>query len=99
MFGYLRADDETDDEQIRAMERAFRRLALAEGFCLAITFYEYTPGHHGAFHELADELTRAEAHDVVVPSLGHLSPHPLLRSQLIAQLVCYADAHIWVIEP
>jgi len=99
MYGYLRADDETDDQQIRAMERAFRRLADTEGFCLATTFYEFTPGHHGAFHELADELTRAEAHDVVVPSLGHLSPHSLLRDQLIAQLVRYADAHIWVIEP
>jgi len=99
IYGYARVDEENDDEQIRRMQHAFSRLADAEGFCFATTFYDDTPGWHGAFFELVDELTRAGAHHVVVPSLCHLSAHPLLRRQLITRLVLAADAQLWVSGP
>jgi len=81
------------------MEIGLQRLADAEGFCLVTAFHEHQPGFHGAFAELAEELRRAAAHDVVVPSLDHISGHRLLREQMIAYLECAADAYVWAAEP
>lgn len=99
IYGYLWAADEIEDQQIRKMELAFKALAEVEGFCFATTFYEYVPGRHSAFYELVHELRRAAAHHVVVPSLCHVSRHPIIRRLLLAQLACEANAQVWVIEP
>ncbi|MGH3565893.1 MAG: recombinase family protein [Pseudonocardia sp.] len=99
IYGYLRVPDDLDDHQIRRMERGLRDLAQAEGFCFATTFHEHQPGYQGAFQELTRELQRADAHHVVVPSLGHLSLHPLLRNMMLAYLAREADAHVWVVAP
>jgi len=98
MYGYLRITDDLADHDIGQMERRLRELAEAEGFCFATTFYESQPGHQGAFAELTDELKRAQAHHVVVLSLDHFSPHPILRDQLRAHLEFEANAQVWAVE-
>jgi len=71
-----------------------RRFTKVEGFCYASTFYEDVSGSRAAFEELTNELKRAEARHVVVPSLEHLSSHPLLRNHMIERLELDADAHV-----
>lgn len=97
IYGYLRVADNLDDPEIRRMERGLHELAETEGFSFATTFHEYQPGYHGAFDELTRELQRADAHHVVVPSLGHLSQHPLLRTTMLTRLTRDADAQLWVV--
>jgi len=99
IYGYLRVTDDLEDREVRRMERGLQVLAETEGFCFATTFHEYQPGYQGAFNELTHELQRVEAHNVVVPSLGHLSRHPLLRNTMLARLAGEADAQVWVVEP
>jgi hypothetical protein len=97
MYGYLRVTDLEDDE-LQQLERGLEKLAEAEGFCLTETRYEYQPGYYGTFYQLTAELKRADVHHVAVPSLDHLSPHPLLRDQMIKRLN-EAGAWVWVVEP
>jgi hypothetical protein len=61
------------------------------------TRYEYQPGYYGTFYELTDELRRVPVRHVVVPTPDHLSPHPLLRDQLIMRLD-EAGVRVWVVE-
>lgn len=96
-YGYMRVTDDHDDDQIRQMERGLHKLADAESFCLVSTFYGYQPGYHGALIELVEELKRAQARHVVVPSLDHLSAHPLLRDHRIMRLD-NVGARVWVVE-
>ncbi|MGH3567439.1 MAG: recombinase family protein [Pseudonocardia sp.] len=99
IYGYLRVTDDLDDQEICRMERGLYLLAETEGFCFATTFYEYQTGYHGAFDELTRELQRADAHHVVVPSLDHLSQHPLLCNMMLARLARDADACVWEVVP
>lgn len=96
LYGYLRVDDDPADAEIRRMERKLRNYAEAEGFCYAGTFHEYQSGRCGALDELVRELRRAEARHVVVPSMEHLSRHPLLRSYLLNRLEFEAGARVVV---
>ena len=95
-YGYLRITDDLDHEQIIELDRGLSELAKAEGLCYATTFYESEPEGHRAFHELTRELTRAQAHHVVVASLHNLSPHPILRRKLI-RLILEAGAQLWAV--
>lgn len=99
IYGYRRVTDDLEDHRIRRMERGLQVLAEAEGFCFATTFHEHQPGYRGAFQELTRELQRADGHHVVVPSLGHLSLHPLLRDMMLTSLAREADAHLWAVAP
>lgn len=63
------------------------------------TFCEYNSGSHAAFGELTEELCRAEAHDVIVPSLSHLSDHPLVRDAMLTWLVFHANARVVAAQP
>ncbi|MGH3568129.1 MAG: recombinase family protein [Pseudonocardia sp.] len=99
IYGYLRVTDDLEDHEIRRMERGLQVLAEAEGFRLFTIFQEDQPGYQGGFGELTRELQRADAHHVVVPSLGHLSPHPLLRDLMLACLAREADAQVWAVAP
>ena len=99
IYGYLRVTDDLDDHAIRRMERGLHLLAETKGFCFATTFHEYQPGYHGAFDELTRELQRAQAHNVVVPSLGHLAQHPMLQDLMLTRLARDANAHVWVVAP
>lgn len=82
MYGYMRVEDNAEDDSIDRIERALRDYADAEGFCYATTFYDDDSGCRSVFYELANELQRAEARHVVVLSLDHLSRHPVLRNHM-----------------
>ncbi|MGH3564653.1 MAG: recombinase family protein [Pseudonocardia sp.] len=92
IYGYLRVTDDLDDHAIRRMERGLHLLAETKGFCFAMTFHEYQSGYHGVFDELTRELQRAQAHHVVMPSLGHLAHHPILRDLMLTRLARDANA-------
>lgn len=97
-YGYLRVTKDLDDEEIRQLESGLQKLAEAEGFCLIETRYEYQLGDYGTFYRLTDELKRVQVHHVLVPSLDHLSPHPLLREQLLMRLE-EVGTRVWMVEP
>lgn len=98
LYGYMRVEDRAEDD-IDQAERTLMSFADAEGFCYATTFYENQSGSQAAFAELARELQRADAHHVVVPSLDHISRHPLLRSHMLERLEFEACAHMLTVEP
>ena len=85
IYGYLRATDDLDDDEIRRRELGLEKLADAEGRCLATIYYECTPSRQGAVNDLQRELKRA--HHVVTPSLGHLSRHRILQDRMVMLLV------------
>ena len=97
VYGYLRVTDDLDDHAVRAMERTLQEPAETAGLCYATTFHDDQPGYHGGFDELTRELQRAQAHHVVMPCLGHLSEHPLLRTIMVLRLARDANARVWVV--
>ncbi|MGW5336380.1 recombinase family protein [Streptomyces bauhiniae] len=92
IYGYLRAPDETSDDELDRLVSELQRYAEAEGFCYATTFFEIQEGSRSAFEELVAELRRAEARHVVVPSLDHLSSHQLLCDHMVERLEHAANA-------
>src|SRR4051812_7601372 len=94
IYGYLRAPDESSDDELDVAVQEMRRFAEAEGYCYVMTFFEYVSGSQSAFTELIAELKRAEAKHVVVPTLGHLSSHRILRATMVKRLELDADAHV-----
>jgi hypothetical protein len=96
-YGYLRLTDERDDEEIRQLEGGLRKLAEAGGLWLTEMYCEYQVGYYGIFYELLEELSEVRAGHVLVPSPNHVSPHPLLREQLLGRLE-QANTHLWVVE-
>jgi len=98
IYGYLRVASESQDEDLRRTELELRRFAEVEGFCLATIFHEYTDGSHDAFNELTEQLKRADVHLVVVPTLAHLSSHPLLRASMLTLLDLRAHAHVLAVD-
>jgi hypothetical protein len=97
MYGYLRVTDLADDD-VQQLECGLRKLAEAEGFCLAEVHYEQQPGCYGTCYRLIAELKQAPVCHLVVPSLDHLSTHPLLREQLLLRLD-EANMPVWLVEP
>lgn len=98
-YGYLRVTEDLEDDELRQLELGLQKLTDAEGFCLFAIFYECQPGYYGTFSELVEELKRTQARHVVVPSLDHLSRHPILRDQMLNRLEREADAQVWTVEP
>ncbi|MET8778205.1 hypothetical protein AB0H49_08915 [Nocardia sp. NPDC050713] len=96
IYGYLR--DDLADGHSEELERAMSTLAQAEGLCFAATFHESTAGDGTAFAELTQELKRADAHHVVVPSLDHFAGQTIPRDILIAKLAQEAAAQVWTVE-
>ncbi len=84
----------TDDE-VGRIEQQMKRFAEVEEFCYATTFYEYQSGSYSAFDELNEELMRAEARHVVVPSISHISTHPILQSHMVERLKFGPGAHVF----
>ncbi len=97
MYGYMRVDGGEPDDDLRHTERQLRALALAdvEGYCFAGIFHEYNASQR-AFAELIEELKRAEAHHVVVPSLRHFADSHLLQNTMLTHLE--REAHALVLE-
>ncbi len=96
IYGYLR--DDLADGHSAELEDAMSSLAREEGLCFAATFHESTSGDGTAFVELTQELKRADAHHVVVPSLDHLAGQTIPRDILLAKLAREAAAQVWTIE-
>jgi DNA invertase Pin-like site-specific DNA recombinase len=97
MYGYLRVTDLADDE-VQQLECGLKKLAEAEGCCLAEVRYEQQRGCYSTFYRLLAELKYAPVRQLVVPSLDHLASHPLLREQLVMRLD-KAYVRLWVVEP
>ena len=96
IYGYVR--DDLADGQSAELEDAMSSLAREEGLCFAATFHESTSGDGTAFAELTQELKRADAHHVVVPSLDHFAGQTIPRDILIAKLAQDAAAQVWTVE-
>ncbi|WP_245545864.1 hypothetical protein [Nocardia higoensis] len=96
IYGYLR--DDLAEGHREEIEAKMSSLAREEGLCFAATFHEETGGDGAAFVELTQELRRADAHHVVVPSLDHLAGQTIPRDILIAKLAQDAAARVWTIE-
>jgi hypothetical protein len=96
-YGYLRVEDCAEDE-VRQLERGLRKLVEAEGFRLTQICTDDQPGDYGEFYHVIGELKQSLVHHLVMPSLDHLSPHPLLREQLFKRLET-AGVGVWVVEP
>jgi DNA invertase Pin-like site-specific DNA recombinase len=95
-YGYMQVLGDIPDAEVRRMECELRRFVENKGFCLATIFYEHTSGAHDAFNELTQELHRADAHVVVVPTLGHLARNTVLLNTMLSRLEL--DAHAEVFE-
>lgn len=93
IYGYMRVSDDMSEEQMDAAEQQMRFFAEVEGYCYAVTFFEYQRGSFGAFTEMVNELKRVEARHVVVPSLDHLSAHRILLTHLLERLSEEANAY------
>jgi len=98
IYGYMRVSEETPDDDIEQVEACMRRFAAVVGFCYATTFFEYQYGLQAAFDELAGELDRCGARHVVVPSLSHLSAHPMLCCLMIDRLELGAGAQVHALD-
>jgi hypothetical protein len=96
-YGYLRVTDLAGDK-IWQLEWSLRKLAKAKGFCLLDIVSDSRPGDYGRFYRLIGELKRTQIRHVLVPSLDHLSSHPLLCEQLLLRLD-EVGARVWLVEP
>ncbi len=94
MYGYMRVASDAPDDELDGIEQQMRRFAEVEGFCYATTFYEYQDGSQAAFNELTEELKRAEARHVVVPSMSHISAHPILLGHMVERLELDANDQV-----
>ncbi len=93
-YGYMCAPCEVGDHVIYAWERNLRKYAEEHGFEFATIFHEFQSGTSEAWDELTTELQRSDAHHVIVPSLSHVSRHPLLRSSMLDRLEEDAKAEV-----
>jgi hypothetical protein len=95
-YGYMRVPCDIPDAKVRRMEFEMQRFSERHGWCLAAIFYEFVCGVHDAFEELVEELQRADAHHVVIPTYRHLARSPLLQNSLLQRLEF--DAHAEAVE-
>jgi DNA invertase Pin-like site-specific DNA recombinase len=98
IYGYVRVEDGSSEDDIQQAEQRMKHLARAEGFCYERTFYEYVSGDRSAFEELIAEIQRVEARAVIVPSHAHLSAHPILFQIMVERLAKEALACLWAVE-
>lgn len=97
MYDYLRVTN-LDDDEIQQLEHGLTKLAETEGLCLVEVRHECQPEYYTPVYRLAKELKRVAVHHLVVPSLDHLSTHPLFREQLLLRLD-KANVRVWLVEP
>ncbi|MGH3696963.1 MAG: recombinase family protein [Pseudonocardiaceae bacterium] len=93
-YGYMRVPCEVEDHVVRDVERKLRDHAEERGFEFAAIFHEFEPGISERWEELTTELQRSDAHHVIVPSLSHVSLHPILRSIRLERLEEDAKAEV-----
>ena len=93
-YGYMRVPCDVDDHAVRDTERKLRDHAERHGFEFATIFHEFQSGISDGWDELTTELQRSDAHHVIVPSLSHVSLHPILRSIRLERLEEDAKAEV-----
>lgn len=98
MYGYMRAPDDVPDDELECLVREMRRFAETNGFCYGTTFFEHQDGSCAAFDELTAELKRTEARHVIVPSLAHLSAHPILLNHMVERLAQHVDVEVFELD-
>jgi hypothetical protein len=98
IYGYPRVTEDLEDDELQQLERGLQKLAEAEGFYLTETCHDYQPGYYGTLYHLTAELKRIPVRHLVLPTLDHLSDHPLLRDQMIMRLN-EAHVRVWAVEP
>jgi DNA invertase Pin-like site-specific DNA recombinase len=94
IYGYMRVTDGMDDLEVLLIEQALTTFAQGEGYCLATIFYEYDSGSQAAFAQLIQEVQRAEAHHMVVPSLEQLAESQILQALMVDQVELDAGAAV-----
>lgn len=103
VYGYLRAE-EPDERELVVLRKEMNRFCAAYGYRLGAVFCDRgVPGDTIArtgFTGLLDVLQVPGVHGVVVPTLGHMSSHELVRKALVrmveragAQLIVVAEAN------
>lgn len=92
MYGYIKIESDTPDNDVRQMELVLKDYAEREGYDFGTIFYEYN-GDGRALAELVEELKRSEARHVVMPSISHLSTHAILCDNRLA-LIEGVDAQV-----
>ncbi|MGW4133731.1 hypothetical protein [Amycolatopsis japonica] len=93
-YGYMKVPCDVPDGKVRRLEEALRAFATLKGFYLVTFFFEFSCGSQEAFHELITELQRADAHQVIVPSLRHFAHSPLLQNMMLSELEYLAAAEV-----
>ena len=97
-YGYLRVPHDMPDDEVGALEHGLCRHAEQLGLEFGGFFFEFDRGMATAFNALLEELKRAEARHVLVPSLRHLSAHPLLQGLRLARLESEAGAEVIALD-
>lgn len=97
-YGYVRVsrDEDAGDHDVRTSELRIRNYAATHEFILLKICHDVHSGVGRMWAEFVAELERAGAHYVIVPSLGHLSSHPLLQLMMRDRLV--RVTHVDVLE-
>lgn len=93
-YGYMRVPSDVPDNKVRRLENQLVAYAEKCGLSFVRFFFEFHCGSHEAFDELVEELVRADAHHVVVPSLRHLAQNGLLQDQMLGYLEFKARAQV-----
>ena len=96
-YAYMRVPCDIPDDKIRRMEYELRRHAVDLGFCFGTIFYEFNCGQFDAFDELMEELLRADAHHVIMPSYRHIARSMILQNSLLTRLEFDAQAEVHVL--
>lgn len=94
MYGYMKVQPGTPDNDVRQMELVLKDYAEREGYCFAAMFYEEDDGRASALSELIEELKRSEARHVVMPTLAHLSSHSIIRRTRLDLIKTDAGAQV-----
>ncbi|MEC3980416.1 recombinase family protein [Amycolatopsis sp. H20-H5] len=96
-YAYMRVPCDIPDAKVRRMEYELRHFAEDKGFQLAAIFPEFECGRFEAFADLLQELQRAEAHVVIVPTFRHLARNTLLQNMLLNRLETQAHAEVFAL--
>lgn len=94
VYGYMRVHPDTDDQTLDSLEQELRSYAEARGYEFATTFQEFNSGRFTTWDELLVELQQVDAHHIIMPSLDHLTRHPLLRQTLLDRAEYDAKAEV-----
>ena len=74
-YGYIRAADQHDDEEIQQLESGPKKLAGAEGLCLLDIHHGYQEGHYGNVIRIDGEIEESAGRCYAGPDVPHQFPN------------------------